>query len=394
MSYSVSNRWISIWGGILLPFFLISVAWAQESGSRFSFDYSGYIKELGQLAVGSDFDPVRYDNILHHRLETDWDFTSELSMQVDVRNRLLAGYTIKNQPGYADLLADDPGYVDLSWVWLESDQALMHTQIDRLQASWIRGNWEVHAGRQRLNWSRTFVWSPNDLFNNYAYLNFDYEERPGTDAIRAQYNWSYASGLELAYQPGDTYAQTVLAAMWKGNTGSYDLQSFAAWYHNRWALGGAISGYLGDASLKSELSLFEADPQRFDRNVTITATLGLDYMFANSLYLRSELLYNGGHSQTQSPTAQLLHPPAADNLFISKTAGFLDASYPVHPLVNASFSTMVSFDQSLFIFIPSISVSVTENLDFLFLSQVLQGEMLTDATDTPTFLYARLTWSY
>jgi hypothetical protein len=117
-------------------------------------------------------------------------------------------------------------------------------------------------------------------------------------------------------------------------------------------------------------------------------------MFANSLFLRSELLYNGGYSETRAPTAQLLQPPSADNLFIAKTAGFLDASYPVHPLVSASMSTLISFDRSLFIFIPSVSMSVTENIDFLLLSQILQGDVLTDATDTPTLFFARLTWSY
>jgi hypothetical protein len=387
---------------ILLLLITIILCWGTGPEARaqygesdsFSFDYSGYVKELGQWAVGSGWDPVHFDNILHHRLETGWDFGRHLDLQVDLRNRLLAGYTVSNQPGYASQLDHDNGYVDLSWVWLESDHALMHSQIDRLQATWTSGNWQVDAGRQRLNWSRTFVWSPNDLFNNYAYLNFDYEERPGTDALRAQYNWSYASGVEVAYQPGDSYAETVFAALWRGNAGSYDLQAFAARYHNRWAAGGAVSGYLGDASLKSEFSLFEADPARSDKDLTLTATLGLDYMFPSSLYVRGELLYNGGYSKSQSPTAQLFQPPSADNLFVSKTAGFLDFSYPVHPLVNAELSTIASFDRSLFIVIPSVSVSLSENLDFLLLSQILQGDILTKVTDTPTYFFARLTWSY
>lgn len=30
------------------------------------------------------------------------------------------------------------------------------------------------------------AWNPNDWFNTYNYFDFDYEERPGTDAIRVR----------------------------------------------------------------------------------------------------------------------------------------------------------------------------------------------------------------
>ena len=30
------------------------------------------------------------------------------------------------------------------------------------------------------------VWNPNDLFNAFSFVDFDYEERPGSDALRIQ----------------------------------------------------------------------------------------------------------------------------------------------------------------------------------------------------------------
>jgi hypothetical protein len=92
----------------------------------------------------------------------------------------------------------------------------MHSNIDRMHLSYINGPWEVHAGRQRVNWGRTFVWNPNDLFNNYAFLDFDYEERPGVDALTAQYNWDYASSLEVGIRLGDNWDESVLASMGSG----------------------------------------------------------------------------------------------------------------------------------------------------------------------------------
>jgi hypothetical protein len=49
------------------------------------------------------------------------------------------------------------------------------------------GKWQFRVGRQRINWGVNLVWNPNDVFNSFSYFDFDYEERPGSDAVRVQY---------------------------------------------------------------------------------------------------------------------------------------------------------------------------------------------------------------
>lgn len=366
---------------------------AQESRD-FKIDISGYVKELGQVSLNNNFTDARYDNILHHRLESDWTLSEHFEFRADLRTRLLNGYSVNNSPGLQQFYEQDPNYFDLSWVWFNTNHSLMHSSIDRLHLSYFNGPWEIHAGRQRVNWGRTLVWNPNDLFNNFAFLDFDYEERPGVDAITAQYSWSYASGIEAGIRLGDSWDQTVVGGMLRTSMASYDMQFIGGHYLEHVTVGAGWAGYIKDAGFKGEISYFHPEDQFFDETGHFTATAGFDYMLQNGLYLQSELLYNGGHNQTANPLTELIRPPSADNLFIAKTGFLVNGAYQLHPLISGNLGFMGSFDRSIFIAIPQVSVSVSENVDLLLLSQLLKGSVFNRTIDTPNLFYFRLKWSY
>lgn len=356
--------------------------------------FKGYLKELGSFSTSNDLKTIHYDNIIHNRIESRFIFESGFEIKADLRTRLINGFTVENFPAYADVLDDDPGFVDMSLILVDEDKAIVHTAIDRLQLSYFSEEWDVVLGRQRVNWGKSMVWNPNDLFNAYSYLDFDYEERPGTDALTVQYSWSYASSLQLGYKFGKTLNESVIAFMARGNVGDYDIQLITGNYLDKLVLGAGWTGYLKNAGFNGEISYFHPREDFFEESGHITATAGSDYMFSNSFYLSGELLYNGGYNSDSNALAQLSQPPTADNLFISKTGFFVNSSYPVTALTNLSFGVMGSFTESVFVFIPQLSYSVTENLDFLVLAQLLKGNTLRDATETPNVLFFRFKWSF
>ncbi|HCD52358.1 MAG TPA: hypothetical protein DEQ34_07920 [Balneolaceae bacterium] len=357
-------------------------------------DIRGYVKELGGVSFSDQFDTFRYDNIIHHRIESTFDLGSGFEFQADLRNRLLTGYTVSNTPGYANYLDNDPGYFDLSWVPVDSRKAVFHSTMDRLQLTYFSENWEISVGRQRLNWGKSMVWNPNDLFNAYSYLDFDYEERPGTDAVSAQYNWSYASSISAGYRFGRTLDESVFALMYRGNIGEYDIQVLGGNYFDHWTLGAGWSGYLKDAGLTGEFSYFHPRSGFFDPTGHFTATLGSNYMLPNAVYLSAELLYNGGYRSNPNPIAALSTPPSADDLFVAETGFFLNASATPSPLSSVSLGFMGSFDRSLFILIPQYSYSLSENIYLLLLSQIMRGSSFSGLTQTPNAVFFRLKWSY
>ncbi|WP_445665655.1 hypothetical protein [Fodinibius sp. AD559] len=357
-------------------------------------DIGGYVKELGQISINNDFSTLHYDNILHHRIESDWTLSDHFEFRADLRTRLLNGYTVNNTPAIEQFYEQDPNYFDLSWIWFHNNRSLMHSNIDRMHLSYINGPWEVHAGRQRVNWGRTMAWNPNDLFNNYAFLDFDYEERPGVDALTAQYNWSYASSSQVGIRLGDNWNESVIAALVRTSWKNYDIQIIGGHYLDNLTLGTGWAGYLGDAGFKGEISYFHPENQFFKHSGHVNATAGFDYMLQNGVYLQGELLYNGGYNQRGNPLNTLVQPPSADNLFIAKSGFLFNGSYQIHPLVNGNISFMGSFDRSIFIAIPQITFSVTEDIDLLLLSQLLKGSVFKQAVQTPNLFFFRLTWSY
>ena len=365
-----------------------------QSGESFDLGIRGYFKELGQVSFDNKLGHVRYDNILHSRLESEWNFGEMLEFRADLRTRLLNGYAVYHTPGLKAYYENDPNYLDLSWVWLDGAHSLLHSNIDRMHLSYFNGPFELHLGRQRINWGRTYVWNPNDLFNAYAFLDFDYEERPGVDALSAQYNWSYASSVAFGYRIADSFDRSVFGAMVRVSKGSYDLQFLGGHYLEHAVLGVGWAGYLGEAGFKGEISYFHPEDLFFEDTGHFTATAGFDYMLPSGIYLQSEFLYNGGFRTRRNPLTELVRPPTADNLFIAETGYFLNGSYQLHPLVSGNMGVLGSFDRSIFIFIPQLSVSVTEDVDFLVLSQLLKGSVINEATATPNLLYFRLKWSF
>jgi hypothetical protein len=351
------------------------------------FQYKGYLKELGAFSFSNDFGVVQFDNIVHHRLETKWQATGGFSVRADVRNRWISGYTARKIPEYGSFIGQDPGAVNLSHNWIDRRGHILNSSIDRLHGSWEGDKWEVHAGRQRLNWGKSMVWNPNDLFNTYAWLDFDYEERPGTDAVRIQHHWGFASSAEIGYKIARDIDESVIAGMWRGNVGTYDLQGIAGYYAGDWVLGGGWSGYIESSGFKGEASLFLPDG-------TLSASMGGDHMLANGVYLTGELLYNGGYNDEVGTEAALFQPPRPDNLFIAKTGYFMNVSASPHPLVSTSVGLMGSLTRSVHVIIPQASYSVAENLDFMLLAQLLRGNALRELTNTPNGVYLRLKWSY
>ncbi|MDZ7771289.1 MAG: hypothetical protein U5K31_00855 [Balneolaceae bacterium] len=378
---------------LLLSGTLAAPLLAQDSGAG-TLKLGGYLKELAHISTDNAFKRFRYDNILHHRLESSWSISRALTVQADMRTRLLTGYSIRHGAGLKEYYEHDSGYADLSWVWHSGEQTLIHSNIDRLHLSWFSGDLEVHAGRQRINWGRTYIWNPNDLFNNYAFLDFDYEERPGVDALSAQYNWSYAAGVEGAWRMGRDLEGSVLAGMVRESWGSYDVQFLGGYYRRQIVVGAGWAGYLGQAGMKGEVSWFHPEDELLETAGHLTATVGVDYMLPFGIYLQGEVLYNGGYRRTGEPLARLVRPPTADNLFIARSGWFLNASYQLHPLISSSLGVMGSFDRPLAVIIPQASYSLGENLDLMVLAQLLKGRLFRASLDTQNLFFLRLKYSY
>lgn len=364
----------------------------------------GYLKELGTLSFSKTMGDFRYDNLIHNRLNSQWNIGRRLIGKLEVRNRIFNGYTVESLhlaheqvpalPTYGKVLAQDNGLIDMSWTWLDNGHTVGHSTIDRLSLAYRREKWELKIGRQRINWGKTMAWNPNDLFNTYSYLDFDYEERPGADAIRFQYFQGYASGFEIAIRPDETVDKSVAALMLKHNNFGYDFQWLVGSYFKEMAIGMGWAGNIKGLGFKGEATYFHPRENWQKQSGFINATVGFDYVFPNALYTQIEFLYNGNWDGSQPAATLLSEPLPANNLFIAKTAFLAGVSYQIHPLINANVSAIVSPTDQVYIFVPGITVSIAENFDFLLTTQILRSKALEQVLTTPNLLFGRFKWSF
>lgn len=385
-----------------LAFFIPVTLQAQDDGPK-KLQVHGYVKFLQTNSFspipGLDTTLKFTDNLLHNRLNLHWYPAKRWKVALEARNRLFWGDQVR-QPGYADAIDQYNGLLDLSVRWIDDGGFLLHSVIDRAYVNYSHEKWDITLGRQRINWGVNLIWNPNDLFNAYNFLDFDYEERPGRDAVRIQYFPGTLSRAEVAFAPADTLENSVAAALYRFNAKGYDIQVIGGYLSGDIALGGGWEGNLGQIGFKGEGTYFLSTGLSNDTTNALGASLTFDYMFGSGLLLTGSALYNSqgkaaGAAQGGLAAAQL----SARNIFPTEWGFYGSASWQPHPLVNLNSGVIYGTTNNLVIWVPSVTYSIKENWDIDLVGQVF-------FSDRPVGLggarfgaagagvFGRLKWSY
>lgn len=341
------------------------------------------------------------DNLLHNRFNFNWsDEKKGFKVVAELRNRLLYGDRVKLDPFYTKQISEDNGMVDLSYNLIKGNSFILNTAFDRLNFSYEKDNYLFTVGRQRINWSFSFVWSPNDLFNNASFYDFDYVEKPGSDALRFQYFASPVSSLD-AVMKFDKNMNITAAAMYRLNKFGYDFQALGGVLASKdLAVGLGWSGDLNGGSFTGELSYFY--PMKKSDKSTFLGSLGYSYTFSNELFLYGEFMYmtikdedkNKGFNEFWAA------PQSIKNLSITEYNLVFMGEYPITSLLKSSIS-MIYYPKLQGVYLsPSIDYSLTQNMDMSFIGQffsanVKASELVSEVHRTSyTIINLRLKWNF
>ncbi|HHP7241517.1 MAG TPA: hypothetical protein ACFCUD_07580 [Cyclobacteriaceae bacterium] len=365
------------------------ISLAQQNNKKLFIN--GYIKNMATFNF-SESDSLLMENLIHHRLNFKWYPTPNLTGKLELRNRIIFGDFAKNVPNYKALIDVNNDHFDLSYIPAENNPVI-HLMVDRAYLQWIKGDWEIKAGRQRINWGVNLVWNPNDIFNSYSFFDFDYEERPGSDAVSITRYTGFASSIELAGTMADNFNETVIAGKWNLNHWGYDFQVMAGKMERSGIFGAGWAGNISGAGFKGEVSWFmDSKSSQFLSSITF------DYSFVNSLYLNGSILYNSnGANQLSSNSLFDISLGSLDVRSLSpyQWNTFLQTSYQFHTLITGGVSAIFyPGDQGLFIN-PNLSYSVITNLDLDLIGQFFWGDDLFGAYGSlAKVLFLRMKWSY
>ena len=388
------NNWI-----LLFLFFPVFLSAQENPPAKKKFSdvvaFKGYLKFMESSAF-TDLDNFLTSSLIHNRLNFNIYATERWSFKVDFRNRIIWGNYLNSVPGYIDGVTADDGLWNMSINWVEGDAFVFNTTIDRLWADYSTDKFSARLGRQRINWGLNYVWNPNDLFNAFNYFDFDYEERPGADALRMQYYTGGMSAIDVGLKPAAEAKDAVYAGQYRFNVVGYDFQVLGGYYHERITAGAGLAGNLGTAALKAEGTWF-------GENDTIMASfsgaMDIQYGFKNGINLIFSYLFNsaGSNSLTSSGGQFLIFSDelSPDNLMPSKHSVFGDISYTFNPLITADLGTMYTFGFNMFFIMPNFTYSITENLDLNVLAQIFATfEDLGGLPTQSNFVYIRFKWSF
>jgi hypothetical protein len=385
---------------LVLAFIAGTALWAGgQSASPGRWQFSGYVKDL-QLVNYDDFHEEWYlNNEINNRLNLKWFPVNGLAVEAGLRTRFLYGNYIQviqyMDPDYVREMDRDPGFFDLTMVIDDADSYVFLTSLDRLNVKYSINQWEFNLGRQRINWGIDFIWTPNDIFNSFSYFDFDYEERPGCDALQIEYYTGMASSVQLAASLNHDRRLTA-AAMYRFNTWEYDFQVMAGQMVNDLVVGGGWSGDIAGGGFRGEFTYFHAAENFADTNGQLIAAIDGDYTLNNGLYMHASALYNstGTTGKAGGSTMLDLRNISVKDFTRARYSLFGELAYPVTPLVRADLAGIFNPCDRSFYVGPSVDISLTNNISLLLLAQLFYGDDGTEYGDYGKFWYVRLKWSF
>jgi hypothetical protein len=341
---------------------LIATALQAQEKTPAVFEWKGYVKDLPGLTVYGAFDSAAFSNLVHLRIDGKARLSERFSARVGIRTRMYAGSLVRRTPGFAAAVADQPGWRGLSATWLDRGGAVGHTAVDRLNVRYAIHRWDITLGRQRINWGVHNVWNPNDIFNAYNFLDFDYEERPGTDAVSVQRQLPGDAGLELAWAPGRDRHRHIAAMLYRLNRKGYDLQGLAGVFRDDLVVGAGWAGGIGENGFKGEVSYFHPRRHWADTLGTLTASLMADRTLKGDWYLSVGVLYNS------RPTGLLgggaLSPTlTAKSLFPFRYSWLASCSKSLATVHTISLSVVAASGDATLLLLPSYAWNVSDAFD-------------------------------
>lgn len=279
-------------------------------------------------------------------------------------------------------------YWNLQWTIEESDHWVWRHRFDRLNVQVAPSDAvQVGVGRQTISWATTLFLTPADPFSPFDPTDPFREYRAGVDALRIQVYPGPLSDLDFVVRPLKTTAGQTITLLTRGRAvwQSWEISVWAGILHNGPAGAMGLSGALGGTALRGELSLREDA-----RDLALRGTIGVDRrygLFARDLYLVIEYQHDEfGASQASDLLNVVLSDPFArgELQVLGRDEVASQASYQVHPLVDATLLTLWNLNDMSLLIAPGGSYSISNDVTLQAGLYLGFGDDFSQMSDTPT----------
>jgi hypothetical protein len=276
--------------------------------------------------------------------------------------------------------------VDLTWNPVKRPKYSVIHFVDRLHFDQGLGFADIVIGRQRIAWGTGRIWNPTDLFNPINPTSFAKIEKDGVDAALTTLTFGDFTDLTIVYNPQEGWETANAGFRFRTNYDEYDMAIVGGHFDKRVVVGGDFAGNLFQAGVRGE-GILSADRHNLGSSFA-KYILGIDYQFTSKLYGLLEYHFNGEGTKDKSGY-DLLRLSRGEIINVGRDYLALQASYLVHPLVNATLLCMRNLDDKSQFLGLLILCSVTDELAVALGGQLYAGDDFTEFWYYPEAIYLK-----
>ncbi len=366
-----------------------------------SFTAGGYVKFLFNA---NDFISSKssVNFLIHSRLNLKFFPTDKISFSAGIRNRVIFGKSPLSVMGYTgDRFRDGYLFEIEKFIW-KRERTVNHIEVDRLYLSFQFSKFDVSLGRQRIAWGTSWVWNITDLFNPLSILDFDYEERPAVDAFRIQFFLSPLTKFDFAYRPSRRGRNSSALCQFSTNFYEWDFHVVSGVHKGRFVLGASYAGDIYGAGFRGEviyiknptgINAFFLTDLANEKRDQVSFVVSLDYTFKNSLYLHGEALFNN-IGKRENIRMYLFDALNLELLSPSQWNLFYQVGYNLTALTRGDVMILHNPIDGSFALLPTISVSLAENLDLSLILLAMHGDDMDEYGFNTYMAFVRLKYSF
>lgn len=238
---------------------------------------------------------------------------------------------------------------------------------------------DLTLGKQRVAWGAGYLWNPTDIFNPFT-LSFavDEEQESEPEAARLEIPLGEASGIDAFIVSGKKWQETEKGIRAITNLGMYDLSVSAVDLGSGgFQLGFDTTGELFELGVRSEIALISpAGENRYVKSVW-----GWNYTFENGWGVDMEYFFNGqGKRNKDDYDWDALND--GDISQLGRDYFYFGVNKMLDEITNIRFSLLTNADDLSFVFYPSYTRNIFQDIDLSLEALISTGEKGTEYNPT------------
>lgn len=327
-------------------------------------EFSGYLGSLHSYGYENVYEDNSYMNKLNLRLNSMYTPHEHLTIDLALHGSVYQGTWIDKLPNFKGIIQPIDDFLPLSVTLQPVKLLYLHIRADRFNVQYSHKKFDLSLGRQHINWSQTFIWNVNNLFNNNTFADLDNPEKHSVDAVRLTYSPSATSMIETAVKMHADYSITwATMARFVRNQTEYQMQA-GIYDQSDIVVGGSVVRHFNRLSLRAESSFYiPMERSSYNQNILLCSA-SLDYVFGNNMILQAEVLYNQLRLKNLLDIPNLLFGVVRNPKLLSGSEWNFGLTYS-YQLSNRSRVNMIfvhTKDNNGYHFIPTYQFRLLNNL--------------------------------